>query len=86
MKWLLLALQLLPGILQTVKAVEEAIGPGQGKTKKELVLGAVQAGARAAQQVPEEHVQAVSALVDQTVKILNDSGVFQTGSPVAAGK
>jgi hypothetical protein len=78
MKWILLALQLIPGILSTVKAVETSIGAGYGKAKKQIVMDAILAGATAAQTIPEEHVQAVSTLVDTTVKVLNNSGIFQT--------
>jgi hypothetical protein len=91
MKWILLALQLLPGILSTVKAVETSIGAGNGKAKKQIVMDAILAGATAAQTIPEEHAQAVSTLehaqavstlVDTTVKVLNNSGIFQTTAKV----
>ena len=78
MKYLILALQYLPHVLSGVQAVEAAIrAPGQ--TKKALVLGAIQAATHVGEQVPEEHVKVISALIDHMVSTLNSSGIFKHG-------
>lgn len=76
MKYVLLSLQYLPAVLQAVKGVETVIGPGNGKTKKELVMDSALAVAKVGEDVDQKHVQAISALVDLTVNSLNVAGVF----------
>lgn len=76
MKWLKLALTLLPGILQGVIAVESAMKESPGAAKKQVILDAIQAGAKVGAQVPEDNVQTVSTLIDAVVGTLNASGVF----------
>lgn len=76
MNWLTLILGALPAILTAVKAVETAIGSGNGATKKALVLSAIQAGATAAEGVPIPQVAAIGGLIDNVVAAFNASGVF----------
>jgi hypothetical protein len=76
MKALLLALQYLPYVLAGVTAVEAAL-PGQsGLTKKSAVFAAIDAAAKVAGNVPEDHVAVVSNLIDSVVTVMNKSGVF----------
>lgn len=75
---LAIALQYLPHVLVGVQAVEQAVS-APGQTKKQLVLGAITAAASVGEQVPEQHVQVISALIDTTVATLNQAGVFKTG-------
>jgi hypothetical protein len=83
MKYLLLALQYLPYVLQGVTAVELAVGAGKGQSKKQLVLNAVIAGAKVGETVPEDHVKLIGGLIDSVVSDLNTAGVFGK-SPVPA--
>ena len=81
MNWLSFILKLLPGIIQTVVAVEGAVsGAAKGATKKQIVMTAIQAGATAAESIPEQHIQLVSTLVDNVVSSFNKAGIFQTTS------
>jgi len=82
-KWLSLALSLLPGILQGVTAVEAALKGAPGQTKKQTVMAAIGAAAAVGETLPEDHVKLVSALVDQVVGVFNASGVFSHGTPAA---
>lgn len=76
LKYLIVALQYLPHVLAGVQAVEAVVGAGNGATKKQLILSSLTAVARVGAQVPEDHVQVVSALVDSVVNTLNQSGLF----------
>lgn len=78
MKWLQLILGLLPYVLQTVVSVEQVVGAGNGQTKKQLVLDAIDAGAHVGETVPVENVKIVSTLVDSVVGSLNATGFFKT--------
>lgn len=80
LQMLVLALQYIPHVLNAVKSVEQVIGSGQGKTKKELIMTAVQAVAQVGAEVPESHVQVISSTIDQVVGVLNKNGVFSTNS------
>ena len=84
MKYVLLALQYLPHVLAGVQAVEGANGGAKGQDKKAIVMAAVQAGAKVAEGIPEDHVRLISGLVDSVVGTLNDSGVFQKKTALGA--
>jgi len=79
MRFLVLALQLLPSIIDAVQAVEVAIQGASGADKKAVVMSAVESAAQAGGKIPEDHVQAVSLLVDNVVAKLNKAG--WTGQP-----
>lgn len=88
MKWIIFSLQVLPYVLDAVKAAEAAItGAGKGSAKLDLVLGAMEAvysvlGAEV-KDLPREGVtKLVIGLVDRAVSIFNAIGVFRT-SPAA---
>jgi hypothetical protein len=82
MKWLSLLMHYFPAVLQGVIAVEQAVGSSQpGATKKQVVMGAITAAAKVGGQVDEQHVAAISTLIDTTVGALNQAGVF--GKPAA---
>lgn len=86
MKWLILALQLVPHIVTAVKAVESSVpASGSGATKKGIIMGAITSAAQVGEQVPDKTTQLVSSLIDATVKQLNDSGEFtsKTAVPVS---
>ena len=83
MKYLSLALSLLPGILQGVLAVETALAGAKGETKKQAILTAVDAAAKAGEAIPEQHVQVISGLIDGVVGVFNQSGVFTHATPPA---
>lgn len=74
MKWLILALQLVPHVLQAVKEVNTL--SASGATKKAIVMGAITAAAQVGEQVPDQTTALVSSLIDDQVKKLNDSGIF----------
>lgn len=76
MKFLTLALGLLPSVLAGVQAVEVALAGQKGATKKAAVMAVVTAVAKAGSVVPEDHVKVISALIDSVVGTLNASGVF----------
>jgi hypothetical protein len=80
MNYFLLALQYLPYVLNGVVAVEGALHGQPGATKKQAVLTAVTAATAVGEKVPEAHVALVSHLIDQTVTMLNTSGVFTKGT------
>ena len=84
MKWLSLALSLLPGILQAVVAVEAVMAGANGQTKKQTVMAAIGAAAQAGETIPEDHVKLVSSLIDSVVGQLNASGVFNHAATPAA--
>lgn len=84
MKYALLALQYLPSILAAVKAVEDTVGSGNGKAKRQIVLDSFTAAAKVGEGVDEKHVAVASALIDLTVASLNASGVL--GKPSAAAQ
>jgi hypothetical protein len=81
--WLSIILEFLPAVLKTVIAVESAV-VAPGATKKQIVLGVIQAGAGLAEDFPETKLQGVGALNDAVVGALNKAGVFQkTTAPEA---
>lgn len=71
----------LPQILAVVKAVEEAVGAGNGKSKKALVMDAIAAGSKAGESIPIKQVATVSAVIDSIVSTFNASGVFNKVTP-----
>jgi hypothetical protein len=82
MKYIMTVLKWLPAILSAIKGVEEIIGEGQGKTKKELVLAALAVVAGEAQKMDNATLVIVGSLIDTFVGILNTSGIFKTKTPV----
>lgn len=66
----------LPMVLEGVVAVEKVVGAGHGQAKKDLVLGAISAAAQAGEGIPEEHVSAVSTLIDKVAATLKAAGLF----------
>lgn len=73
----------LPFVLQGVVTVETVISGASGKTKKDIVLSALSAGAKVGASVPEDHVQIVSTLIDTVVGAFNQSGLFAHTAPAA---
>jgi len=74
-----------PGVLGSVIAVENAVHQSvPGTDKKQLIVNAIDAGAKAAQGVPIPEVQGIAALVDLFVNILNATGLFHHATPAAA--
>lgn len=72
MNWLALVLQFLPKIIETVVTIESSFkGTIPGAAKKDLVLSAITTSAKLGEQVPESHVQAISATIDGVVDVLN---------------
>lgn len=73
----LLILRFLPVVLQTVVAIENAVGSSvPGTTKKQLVLNSLQVAAQVGEKTDDRSTAVVSALVDNVVGSLNQSGVF----------
>jgi hypothetical protein len=70
-------------VLAGISNVQQAIGPGNGATKKALVLAGITAAASVGEQVPETHVAAISALIDSTVAILNKTNLLGFGGTAA---
>lgn len=79
------ALTYFPYVLASVKAVEDAAGALPGATKKQIVLTSVVNVAKLGEQIPEPHVQLVSALIDSVVSVLNATGVFGHAAVTATG-
>lgn len=73
----LLILKFLPYIVAAVKAVEDVVGAGNGKAKKEIIMDAITAVAVVGSSVDNTTVATISTLVDGTVKTLNGAGVFK---------
>lgn len=76
-------LSYLPYILAGVAAVQQALGPGNGAAKKQLVLNAVAAAGSVGEQVPEAHVAGISKLIDLTVATLNATNLLGFGTQPA---
>ncbi len=70
---------LFPSILTAIIAVEGAV-KATGPQKKALVLTSVVAVAQIGEALPEPHVKAISALIDNIVTNLNNTGVFTTST------
>ena len=76
MNWLQAFVKYFPAVLAGVIAVEGAVNvPGQ--TKKQIVIGAITAATQVGEQVPDAHIQQISAMIDGVVTALNASGVFK---------
>lgn len=83
-----LSLQILPGVLEGVKGIEDQAnaikasgGPVlTGAQKKDLVMSAVtssiQVAAQAGEQIPNPWIATVSGLVDLVVSMLNAYNIF----------
>lgn len=66
----------LGAILSGIKGVEDALKGAPGKTKKQIVLDAIKAGADATTQITDKHAAAIGSVIDSSVDALNKSGVF----------
>ncbi len=79
-----------PAAINGVLAVEQAAAGLPGQTKSDIVVNTIVTGTQAAAKIgealPVPSVQAVSALVDIIVSILNAAGVFKkrNSTPAAA--
>lgn len=80
MKWLLMAFQLLPNILQAIVQIETSVS-APGATKKAIIMGAITSAAQVGEAIPNQATAMISTLIDSTVKQLNDSGVFPPKAP-----
>jgi hypothetical protein len=81
MGWLDLSLALLkaaPGIIGSIKAVETAIGAGNGVSKKAIVMSLLV-------HAPAVLLTAASAFIDSTVGTLKAAGALGTATEVATG-
>lgn len=83
MKIFLFLLQNLPAIIQAVVGIEAAVHGAPGATKKSLVMASLAIAAKAGEKIPDDHIAAVSALVDSVVSGLNSAGVFTTKTSTA---
>lgn len=72
MNYLILLLKLFPYVLQAVIATQDALGHLPGAVRKQALLGSI-AGAT---QLDEQHLQAISQLIDSTVTTLKPTGVL----------
>lgn len=73
MKWILFALQILPAILEAIKAVEAAIPVAKaGGAKKALVMTTL-----AGSGVSNAEANLIGTLVDASVDSMNVAGVFK---------
>ena len=74
MKTLILMLQLLPSIIQAVKAAEEFVPlPAQGRAKLDLVLGVISdAYDGAAAIIPQ-----ITKVIGRIVEVANSTGIFK---------
>jgi hypothetical protein len=70
-----------PAILAGVQAAEQSTV--SGADKKQAVVNAVIAGARAAEGVPNPQVAGIATLIDLFISILNATGVFSHKSAPA---
>lgn len=82
MKIFLFLLQSLPAILAAVVGIEHSI-KAPGATKKQIVMDIITIAAIQGEKMPEAHVTAVSAAIDNVVSILNASGVFEAPARLA---
>lgn len=76
-----IVLRYLPLILEGVIAVENVLGAGKGKAKKQLVMNVFDAAAHVGEQSDDKVVAAVSKSVDLVVDTLNQAGVFAKSEP-----
>jgi hypothetical protein len=68
--------QYFPFVVAGVNAVEASMPTAPGTTKKAAILSAIDAAASIGMQVPEAHVQAISAFIDFLVRSFNATGWF----------
>ena len=69
-------LRLIPAMLAGIIAVENTRELArQGATKKAILMAAIQQGAQVGEIIPEAHVQAYSATVNQLVGVLYPKAV-----------
>lgn len=73
-----LVVQLLPLLIEAIKAVEAAMpGKGQGEIKLGLIRSALEASYHAAGQIEFNDIWSVLAkMIDGIVKLFNSTGVF----------
>ena len=77
MKYLLTVLKYLPYVLQAVVAIEASV-TAPGKTKKQIILDAILAGAKVGETVDQATITIISSLIDTIVTTLNAAGIFKT--------
>lgn len=78
-------LELLPGILLGVIAVENTKElAGQGAKKKAVVMAAIEGAVSAGEALPEAHVQTYSATVERVVKALYPKVQAVTEMPLSS--
>lgn len=79
-EWIQFGISLAAQILPLIKAVESAVGKGNGEKKKELVTGLVLASVHDTDKelVPVAE-RLLPGMIDATVNTMNASGVFQKG-------
>ena len=80
MKIFLMLLNSLPAILQAVLTVQAALPGVPGASKKALFFNVIAAANTVAATIPEKHVQAISELIDGTVKTLNATNMLGFGT------
>lgn len=68
-------------VLAGVKSVEENYANEPGASKQKLVLDSIIAVSSIGAQVPEVHVQAISAIINSVVGTLNAVGIFKKTAP-----
>jgi hypothetical protein len=69
-------LKYAPYALAGAKAVESAVGAGNGSDKKTLVVSGILAAAHAGESVPVAQVQVISGIVETVVGVLNATGML----------
>lgn len=83
-------IKLFPLILQSIIAVNDLVrGYKKGSTRKKLVMDAVVLGTNitgeAGATLKNSHMQAISQLIDATVKTLNEGGLFGSDEDAKVG-
>lgn len=91
-----IALNLFPGVLAGVKAIQdhaaavhaasgvELTGPQKKDLLMTTITSSIDVAAQVGQQIPNPWIATVSALVDVAVKMLWAGGIFKSPVPVAA--
>lgn len=71
-------LRYLPFVLQSIIAVQMVAPTLKGEAKKKAALDLIALAAGLTAGLPNEHAQQIGAVVDGSVKVLKDAGVFGT--------
>jgi len=76
---LLIVLQLLPSIIETITAIEKAFpGPGLGEAKKDLIIDVIKDSGGDSKEL----ISSITKVIDLVVTVLNKLGVFKTSTPI----